>query len=163
MAMTAVSSTSGEEPMASSRSVVNVAMPQRRGRALPTKAIRSGEENKSPQSLPFGFCIKALTGKAEGAANATADLAFPALGLRTSRLLRFCDLAISRSLLHCSRWAAPGNLVGSDLTSAGKRRDDADRDALPADAQTWTAFAYEYSYLRKLSPKHIASAQSVHS
>jgi len=42
----------------------------------------------------LGFCINVLTGD-DAAARATGCFAFPVLGLRISRLLRFCDLAIS--------------------------------------------------------------------
>jgi hypothetical protein len=57
---------------------------------------------RSPQILPFGFCINVLTGDA-GPTAIAAGAIFKALGLRTSRLLRRCDLAISV----CSRFICP--------------------------------------------------------
>ncbi|MEY4159502.1 MAG: hypothetical protein RLZZ136_123 [Pseudomonadota bacterium] len=42
----------------------------------------------------FGFCIKVLTGKGVMALAGAPIFAFVALGLRTSRVLRFCDLAM---------------------------------------------------------------------
>src|SRR3546814_15131961 len=92
MTIMAVSATPAEDRSASSRSVVNVAMPQRRGRALPTNAIRSERAEKSSHSFPFGFVINSLTGDTGGLGPV---LGFSVLGLRISRLLRFCDLAIS--------------------------------------------------------------------
>lgn len=102
--MIAASATSPDALTASSRSVVKVAMPQRRGRELPIKAIRNGLEWKLSQCLPFGFFIKLLTGDEAAAASATTGFAFAALGLRISRLLRFCDLAISA----CPSFIFPG-------------------------------------------------------
>src|SRR3546814_16965065 len=90
----AVSATSPSAPTASSRSVVKVAMPQRRGRALPTNAIRSAGVCRPSQCLPFGLAV-IFTADASWAARAVRALGFAALGLRISRLLRFCDFAMS--------------------------------------------------------------------
>src|SRR3546814_1591876 len=90
----AVSATSPSAPTASSRSVVKVAMPQRRGRALPTNAIRSAGVCRPSQCLPFGLAV-IFTADASWAARAVSALGFAALGLRISRLLRFCDFAMS--------------------------------------------------------------------
>jgi len=43
----------------------------------------------------LGFCIKALTGNFDNCGMDALSLGLVALGLRISRLLRFCDLAIS--------------------------------------------------------------------
>lgn len=96
MAMMAVSAMSGEVLAASSRSVVNVAMPHRRGRALPIKAILSGRARKLSQCFPFCFFITSLTGKVD--VRVAVGFDFAAFGLRISRLLFFCDFAI----LDCS-------------------------------------------------------------
>jgi hypothetical protein len=45
--------------------------------------------------LSFGFFIRALTGKDDSLASATDGFTFVALGLRISRVLRFCDLAMT--------------------------------------------------------------------
>lgn len=46
------------------------------------------------QSRSLGFFISVLTAKPGSRAMATGGLAFDAFGLRISRVLRFCDLAI---------------------------------------------------------------------
>src|SRR3546814_4281905 len=69
-------------------------MPQRRGRALPTNAIRSAGVCRPSQCLPFGLAV-IFTADASWAARAVSALGFAALGLRISRLLRFCDFAMS--------------------------------------------------------------------
>jgi hypothetical protein len=60
----------------------------------------------------LGFRIKASTGDVVFFASATAGLVFAALGLRTSRLLRFCDLAMSVSPCLLFKAGAPREFVG---------------------------------------------------
>lgn len=64
-----------------------------------------------PQSLSLGFRIKASTGDVAFLASATAGLVFAALGLRTSRLLRFCDLAMSMSPRLLFKAGAPPEFI----------------------------------------------------
>src|SRR3546814_11020238 len=82
-------------------------MPQRRGRALPTKAIRSAAVCRPSQCLPFGLAV-IFTADASCTASAVGAFGFAALGLRISRLLRFCDLAMSAVLpvVRCDRESA---------------------------------------------------------
>lgn len=54
-----------------------------------------GRFSELAQRLPLGCCIKALTGDLDVGGKAAFSLVFVALGLRISRLLRFCDLTIS--------------------------------------------------------------------
>src|SRR3546814_2409870 len=61
--------------------ILKVAMPQRRGRALPTNAIRSAGVCRPSQCLPFGLAV-IFTADASWAARAVSALGFAALGLR---------------------------------------------------------------------------------
>lgn len=65
---------------------------------------KKGWFSELAQRLALGCCIKALTGDLDVGGRAAFSLVFVALGLRISRLLRFCDLAISG----CSSLVLPG-------------------------------------------------------
>jgi len=62
----------------------------------PSQSERGHEHHA--HSFSFRFFMSAFTGDAGAAANPTIGLSFLALGLRISRLLRFCDLAMACSL-----------------------------------------------------------------
>ena len=79
-------------------------MPQRRGSALPMKATFNPEGERLSQSFPFGLRVADRTGEASAGASPAAGFGLDALGLRISRLLRFCDFAMSECSLSVTRF-----------------------------------------------------------